>query len=147
MFYDGVFSSLTPQIPLVLIVGYGSDDQLLMLKAARKIVPPVQIISAQNGEDAADYVAGKGHFSRRESYPIPSLIIFDLKTPHVSSLDTLRKLSEAKPQKLPLCVLSSFNSKTELNEVPPLGADDYQVKPTSFNDLSRLLAQLTKKFC
>src|SRR5256885_17080895 len=60
--------------------------QHAMTKAG--VANPVQV--ATDGQQAIDYLRGAGKFADREQFPLPCLVLLDLKLPHVMGLDVLR---------------------------------------------------------
>src|SRR4051812_22666821 len=54
------------------------------LKAAN----PVRVVT--DGQEAIDYLSGVGKFSDREEFPLPDIVLLDLKLPHVMGLDVLK---------------------------------------------------------
>src|SRR5437867_13389624 len=65
----------------ILYVEDNEDDVLLLRFAFKRadILNPLHF--AQDGQEAIDYLAGAGKFSDRAKYPIPSLVLLDLKLP------------------------------------------------------------------
>lgn len=138
-----------PTIPMavVLVVDDSADDLLFALKASAKLVPLVKLITISNGGDAVAYVSGTGNFSDREQYPLPSLMILDLKMPGISGFDVLTMLSEAKTRKPPfICVMCSSDFEADINKAKTLGADDFYTKPSTLGGLIEVLQKITTKF-
>jgi CheY-like chemotaxis protein len=54
------------------------------LKAAN----PVRVVT--DGQEAIDYLSGVGKFANREKFPLPDLMLLDLKLPHVMGLEVLK---------------------------------------------------------
>ena len=46
----------------------------------------------RTGEEALDYLLGEGEYSNRNRYPLPDLILLDLKLPGISGIDVLREI-------------------------------------------------------
>jgi CheY-like chemotaxis protein len=44
----------------------------------------------ESGEDAINYLVGLGPYSNREEYPLPALVLLDLKRPGMHGLEVLK---------------------------------------------------------
>jgi CheY-like chemotaxis protein len=93
-----------------------------------------------NGQEVVDYLAGKGKYAERDKYPMPRLLLLDLKMPWMDGFDVLAWLrSQAQFNALPVVVLTSSKLQKDIDRSRELGVYDYRVKPQSFDDLVRLL--------
>src|SRR5215471_9544538 len=74
---------------VILIVEDREDDIILMRRAFEKasLGNPIQIVC--NGEEAVAYLSGEGKFANRAEYPLPSLVLLDLKLPGMGGFDVL----------------------------------------------------------
>jgi len=70
--------------PTILLAEDDPNKVLLIKRGFTKanISNPIQIVS--DGEEAMDYLAGEGSYSDRRRYPLPALILLDLKLPRRS---------------------------------------------------------------
>jgi CheY-like chemotaxis protein len=61
------------------------NDVVLLQHAFRaaEISNPLHV--AKDGQEAIDYLAGAGEFADRARYPLPCLLIMDIKLPRISS--------------------------------------------------------------
>jgi len=87
----------------VLYVEDNADDVLLLRHAFKRadILDPVQF--AQDGQEAIDYLAGAGKFSDRKKYPMPRLVLLDLKLPKKTGIEVLQWIREQPAlRKLPV---------------------------------------------
>jgi CheY-like chemotaxis protein len=128
----------------ILIVEDDPNDILLLQRAFRKtkLPHPVQIVS--DGEAAVAYLAGQGSYADREQYPLPFLMLLDLKLPRKSGFEVLTWLRQQPGlRRLPVIVLTSSNRNPDIDQAYDLGANSYLVKPVSFDDLSSLLQSLS----
>jgi CheY-like chemotaxis protein len=117
----------------ILLVEDNRMDVELTLDAFREVrlMNPVHV--APNGQEALDYLFGRGKYADREVYPLPRLILLDLKLPGIDGFEVLRQIKTAPVLKrLPVIILTS--SKEEGDRVLSYdnGANSYLVKPVSF---------------
>ena len=129
----------------ILLVEDDPNDILLTQRAFRRanIVNPLQVV--QDGETAVQYLSGQEIYADRDRYPIPILILLDLKLPRCSGLEVLAWLREQpKLKRLPVVVLTSSNQSSDLNHAYDLGVNSYLVKPVAFNALLEMVKNLNQ---
>lgn len=121
------------------------EDDVLLVKLAFKragIERPLQI--ARDGQEALDYLLGKGPFSDRATYPLPWMVLLDLNLPQWNGFDVLRRIREEPAfQELPVFVFTSSQQASDMQRARELGANDYFLKTPDVGKLSELLLQLT----
>ena len=120
----------------VLYVEDNADDVLLLRHAFKRadILDPVQF--AQDGQEAIDYLAGAEKFSDRQKYPMPRLVLLDLKLPKKTGIEVLQWIREQPAlRKLPVIILSASAQKSDVGRCYELGANAFLVKPSSIDTL------------
>lgn len=128
---------------LILVAEDEDNDFFLLKKAFAQHGVKVPLVRVRDGAEAIDYLAGNGHFGDRSEYPLPDLLILDLKMPRCSGLDVLRWV-RTHPTLRPMVVviLSSSKETRDVNSAYHLGANSYLTKPNSyldFIDMTRVL--------
>ncbi|MBT3388790.1 MAG: response regulator, partial [Chloroflexi bacterium] len=73
----------------ILLVEDNEMDIVLTLDAFGQILPEAAIHVARNGREALDYLFGVGKYEDRERYPLPDLVLLDLKMPGINGHDVL----------------------------------------------------------
>ncbi len=127
----------------ILLVEDDANDVTLIRRAfARaKLANPVQVVN--DGEQAVAYLAGAVEFSDRARYPLPVLILLDLKMPRKSGHEVLEWLKEQPElRRIPVVVLTSSGETPDVNRAYDLGANSYLVKPVAFDDLLGMVKTL-----
>ena len=62
----------------------------------------------RDGQEALDYLFARGDYTDRSQYPVPVLILLDLKLPGVGGLKVLEQLKNAERLKrIPVVILTS----------------------------------------
>ncbi len=128
---------------VILIVEDREDDILLIRKAFAQasVTNPVQI--ARDGEEAIAYLMGEGKYSNRAEYPLPILVILDLKLPRMDGFEVLSWIRQQPGiRALPVVVLTSSKEIRDVNRAYQLGANSFFVKELDFQnsvDMGRLL--------
>jgi len=113
----------------ILLVEDDENDAFFLQRAIRKtgMLNPVQ--HSRDGQEAINYLSGIGKFSLRAEFPLPGLILLDLKLPFVMGLDVLKWVRQ-NPELSPIVViLSSSENETDVASAYRLGANAYLVKP------------------
>jgi CheY-like chemotaxis protein len=128
-----------------MIVEDREDDILLMRKAFDRasLTSPIQIV--RSGEEAIAYLSGEGKYANRAEYPLPALILLDLKMPGMDGFEVLAWIRKQDGIRgLPVVVLTSSSEMRDVNRAYALGANSFFVKELDFQhavDLSQILRQ------
>jgi two-component system response regulator len=119
----------------ILLVEDEANDAFFMQWAMTRagVVNPIHL--ANDGREAIDYCRGAGRFANREEFPLPCLVLLDLKLPYVMGLDVLKWIRQ-QPDWAPLVlILSSSSAETDIAAAYRLGANGYLVKPCGADKL------------
>ena len=127
----------------ILLAEDNPDDVLLIQRAFRKARLPYPLHQVGNGEEAINYLDGKGIYANRQQHPLPGLLLLDLKLPRTSGMEVLAWL-KAQPglAQLPVVVFTSSREDTDIQRAYELGANSYLVKPVSFDALLEMVQTL-----
>lgn len=134
---------MADQRKTLLIVEDDPYDVKLIKRAIKKarILNPVQTI--EDGEAAIAYLAGQSPFDDRSHYPLPVLMLLDLKLPKKDGFEILQWLrGQPALGRLPVVVLTSSNQSRDVNRAYDLGANSYLVKPVGSDALVDMLKTL-----
>jgi len=116
----------------ILLVEDNEDDVFLMKRALKGAGISNPLSVAEDGQSAIDYLEGKGNYSDRTLYPLPSLIFLDLKLPYVRGLDVLAWIKkDPRFVSIVVVILTSSEEPSDLKEAYLLGVNSYLVKPPS----------------
>jgi CheY-like chemotaxis protein len=126
--------------PVVLHAEDNSDEVFLFRNALTKADLPHKLFSVKNGSKAIEWLSGENEFSDRTSYPIPDVLLVDLKLPDTSGflvLDWVRHRKELKD--MPVLVISSSEEPENIKKAYDLGATSYFVKSPEYADVTEFL--------
>ncbi|MEP0871242.1 response regulator [Trichocoleus desertorum AS-A10] len=127
----------------ILLVEDNPDDEELTLLAFEDCQIANEVIVKRDGAEALDYLLGQGIYSDRHLYPMPSLVLLDLKLPKIDGLEVLRRLrSEARTKVLPVIILTTSKEEQDLINSYSLGCNSYIRKPVDFNQFMEAIRQL-----
>ena len=128
---------------VILLAEDDENDILLVQRAFKEVHLPNPLQVVRNGEEAIAYLKGVGQYANRADYPLPSLLLLDLKMPGKNGFEVLQWIrSEPTLLNLRVIVLTSSTELHDLNEAYRLGANSFLVKPADFNNLITLLKSL-----
>jgi len=127
----------------VLLAEDDPDDILLTHIAFQKarLANPLQVV--HDGEEAIAYLKGKGKFADRNKFPIPILLLLDLKMPKIDGFQVLEWLrQEPVLSRIPVAVMTSSDHDPHVRRAYDLGADSYLIKPPDSEALHALVQRL-----
>jgi CheY-like chemotaxis protein len=125
----------TQEQPVILIADDREEDIAMLRRAFSQagLTVPLQVV--KNGEEAIAYLKCEGRFSNRAEFPLPDLLLLDLKMPRKSGFDVLEWL-QTQPglARLRTVVLTSSDEIRDVNRAYRLGAASFLVKPVNFTE-------------
>ncbi len=106
---------------------------------------PHQVIHLSDGEQAITYLLGIGKYGDREKYPLPCVVLLDLRMPRLDGfavLDWIRNSSQFPY--LPVVMLTVSEEVHDISHAYSAGANSFLVKPPHVDDLKELLVSLER---
>jgi CheY-like chemotaxis protein len=98
---------------------------------------------ASNGQEALDYLFGRGQYADRKKFPMPNLVLLDLKLPGIDGFEVLRQVKSTPILKrLPVVILTSSKEEGDRALSYDHGANSYLVKPVSFDGFLGVVRQI-----
>ena len=89
----------------------------------------------KDGEQAIAYLAGQGAFANRDEYPLPDLLLLDLKMPRKSGFEVLEWLqNQPTLATIRTVVLTTSEDIYEINRAYRSGASSFLTKPINFSE-------------
>jgi CheY-like chemotaxis protein len=124
----------------VILLAEDEEDYVLLLRRALSeagVQNPLQVVST--GVEAIAYLKGEGKFANRAEYPLPDLMLLDIKLPGYTGLEVLGWLrSQPGLSTLRVLMLTSSEQLRDVNDAYRLGANSFLLKPYDFTDLVQL---------
>jgi two-component system, response regulator len=130
----------------ILLVEDDEDQVILAMRALRKhgIVKEVdEVVVAGDGEEALDYLFGKGSYAGRDTGVMPEFVLLDVKLPKMDGLQVLEHLrGDERTELLPVILFSSSREHEDVVAGYRLGANSYVAKPANFEKFSEAMQYL-----
>jgi len=121
--------------PIILLAEDRPEDIILIRRAFAQggIDNPLYIV--RDGEEAIAYLSGFGRYSNREEFPLPHLLLLDIKMPKVDGFEVLKWVRQQPGfGTLVVIVLTSSQDIFDVNKAYGLGANSFLVKPMDFDN-------------
>jgi len=127
----------------ILLVEDNPDDVKLTMRALQKSKILNEVVVAEDGVVAIDYLFGTGRFAGRDIKVMPQLILLDLKMPRMDGLEVLNRIrADERTKLLPVVILTTSSEDKDRLESYNLGANSYVRKPVDFNRFAEAVHQL-----
>jgi len=127
----------------ILHVEDDPNDVLLIGRAFRKAEVNAQVQVVNDGDQAVQYLNGTNNYTERDKFPLPSLVLLDLKLPRKSGIEVLEWI-RAQPalKRIPVVMLTASRQPVDVNRAYDLGVNAYLVKPVNFDALVEMMKTL-----
>ncbi|HZL42640.1 MAG TPA: response regulator [Verrucomicrobiae bacterium] len=128
----------------ILLVENDQNDVLLMKKAFVEEVMPSDLQVVDSYADVVKYLSGDGVYANRVSFPMPFLMILDLKIPGEGGFAVLRWLHDRPGlrKKFIVIVLSTAALEQEIQLAYELGAQSFLEKPLGFKQFAQTVRRI-----
>ena len=127
----------------ILLVDDSQDDLMFTTRAFRKLNFNAELIVANDGVEALEYLFGNNGNSGCDPESLPSLVLLDLKMPKINGLEVLRKIRAVeKTKQVPVVMFTSSNEEKDIIASRKLGANKFIQKPLNIFDFNKIIAQI-----
>lgn len=127
----------------ILFVEDNRMDVELALDAFKEARLGNTIYVATNGKKALDYMFGRDEYGDREKYPLPDIVLLDLKMPGIDGFEVLRQVKGSPILKrIPVIILTSSKEEGDRALSYDIGANSYLVKPITFDGFLEVVKQI-----
>ncbi len=128
---------------VILLAEDNPDDVQLTLRALKKSKIMNEVVVAQDGVEALEYLFGTGKYAGRDTKVLPQVVLLDLKMPRMDGLEALQRIRKDERTKLlPVVVLTTSSEDRDRVESYNFGANSYVRKPVDFNSFAEAVNQL-----
>ncbi len=124
----------------ILLVEDEVNDARLLIRAFQKAGVQNPITHTDTGDKALAYLQGIAPYDNRAQYPLPMLILLDLKLPGMSGLELLRWVRTQRPlRRIPVLVLTSETDDHFMESAYDAGANSYLRKSFDPAEIDRVV--------
>ncbi len=127
----------------ILLIEDNPSDIGLTERAFKKSHITNQLVIAQDGQEALDYLFCQGAYVSRDDATPPMLVLLDLKLPKVDGLEVLRQIrGDKRTHRIPVVILTSSREEQDVATGYDLGVNSYIRKPVDFQQFAEVIKQL-----
>ncbi len=128
---------------IILLVEDNPSDIGLTQRALAKSHIANELVIAEDGQEALDYLFGEGAQAGRDVTQLPAVVLLDLKLPRMDGLEVLRRIrKEPLTRRLPVVILTSSKEDQDLAASYDLGVNSYIRKPVDFVQFAQAIQTL-----
>jgi CheY-like chemotaxis protein len=99
-----------------------------------------RLISVEDGQEALDYLYRKSKYHDDKKFPLPNLILLDLRLPKVDGLEVLKTIkTDQKLSGIPVVILTTSSAESDMVKAYEWHANSYLVKPVDFTQFNKLM--------
>jgi two-component system response regulator len=114
----------------ILLVEDNQSDVELTRRALQKSRIANELIVAEDGQKALDYLFGSGAYADRDISIMPALVLLDLKLPKVPGLEVLRRIrADDNLKRVPVVILTTSAESRDIAAGYDLNVNSYIRKP------------------
>jgi two-component system response regulator len=126
--------------PLILIAEDSESDIYFLFRVLDQAGVKNPIYVVREGVEAANYLRGEGEYADRVKYPLPGIVLLDLKLPGLDGFEILRLKRQHPGLGSTLMVaVSSYDGVYSINLAYEAGADTFLSKPLAREDVLNLI--------
>ena len=127
----------------ILLIEDNPSDIELTIRAFERSHIANELIVAEDGQEALDYLRGVGKWEGRDITDLPALTLLDLRLPRVPGLEVLRVIrAEAATRRMPVVILTSSKEELDMAQGYDLGVNSYICKPVDFQQFTAAAERL-----
>jgi len=127
----------------ILLIEDNPSDIKLTKRALEQNKISNELIVAEDGREALDYLFAAGQYTDRDVRDIPAVVLLDLKLPKIDGLEVLQKIrANAITRLIPVVILTSSDQEADMIASYNLGANSYIRKPVDFSQFTEAVRTL-----
>jgi two-component system, response regulator len=121
----------------ILLVEDNPSDRDLTKRALERARIFNQLVVAEDGQEALDYLYGRGAYAGRDILDLPTVVLLDINLPKLNGLEVLQHIRSNEITKLlPVVMLTTSDQEQDVVASYNLGANSYIRKPVDFHQFA-----------
>ncbi len=126
--------------PVILLIEDNPDHAEMIIRLLRRYHASARIEHLSDGEAALAYLFRRGKYSDPLEYPMPRLVLLDLRLPRVDGLDILKQIKRSEELcRIPVVILTTSEADGDIAGACGLCANSYLVKPMDLEAFARMI--------
>lgn len=133
------------ELPLIVIADDNPGDRLLAVTAMRKMQMNYPVQELEDGQQLLDFLRHQGRFADEAPAAVarPMVVFLDINMPRMTGLEALSEIkSDIKLKRIPVIMLTTSASESDMLRSYDLGVNSYVTKPVSFPDFLQTMKKL-----
>src|ERR1041385_3319749 len=134
----------------VFLLVEDNPDDAFLVELEFKRSHGCRLCIVKDGQQAIDYLRGDRPYDDRREYPLPDLLLLDLKMPGLDGFEVLKWVRAQRDEDLaliPVIVMSSSNNAEDVRRAYKLGANLFMDKPVDWEQFRERLRLLGIFWC
>ena len=121
---------------LITLADDDEDDRLFFTDAFDELKINTVVNTVKNGRELINFL-------EHSETVLPNIIFLDLNMPILNGIDCLKEIKQNDKYKdIAIAIYSTSSSEQDIENTFVLGANIYIKKPSSFNDLKKILSDV-----
>jgi CheY-like chemotaxis protein len=131
----------------ILLVDDREDDVIFFRRAFKSADLHHSITHVRDGDEAIKYLSRQAPYTDDAVYPVPDVVVLDLKMPKKDGFEVLQWLrDENRLKPAPVVVLTSSDRDDDKKRAKELGAGSYYTKPVDFTKLVGVAKDINRRW-
>jgi CheY-like chemotaxis protein len=124
----------------ILLVEDNEADVQIAARAFSKSKRKNNIYVVNDGQEALDFIYHKGKYQDKEKFPIPDLILLDIKIPKLDGFQVLERIkNNLEYNYIPVVMLTSSKDEEDIAKSYRNGAASFIPKPVNYEEFVKIV--------
>ncbi|MBP9733278.1 MAG: response regulator [Candidatus Omnitrophica bacterium] len=122
----------------ILLVEDNEADLKIAARAFASSVPPSRLWTARSGQDALDFIYGRGAHAGRPEGERPDLLLLDLNMPGIDGFGVIEMLKkDPAMREIPIVIMTTSRHENDILRAYQSGVASYIPKAVDYEDFRR----------